>query len=37
MTKNKGIRKADDLMRRLVQVPKDELGKPKKKARKKKK
>jgi hypothetical protein len=37
MTKAKGVRKADDLMRRLVQVPKADVGKPKKKARKKKK
>lgn len=37
MTKNKGIRKADDLMRRLVKVPKDQVGKPKAKRAKKKK
>lgn len=41
MTPTKGVRAADDLMRKLVQVPKDEVGKApakpaKKKAKKKK-
>jgi hypothetical protein len=38
MTKAKGVRKADDLMRRLVQIPKvGNVPNPKNKARKKKK
>lgn len=40
MTPSKGVRAADDLMRKLVKVPKDEVGKPKgkgKQQRKKKK
>ena len=35
MTPSKGVRAADDLMRKLVQVPKDEVGKPAKSKRKK--
>lgn len=41
MTPNKGVKATDDLMRKLVKVPKDEVGKPapakKKKPGKKKK
>ena len=39
MSKAKGVRKADDLMRKLVGVPKSEVGqqKPKRKKRRKKK
>jgi hypothetical protein len=36
VTKTKGIRAADDLMRRLVQVPKSAVSKPKKRRKKKK-
>lgn len=38
MTESKGVRAADDLMRKLVQVPKSEVSQPPaKKPRKKKK
>lgn len=37
MSKAKGVRKADDLMRKLVAVPKSEVEKPKRKKRRKKK
>ena len=40
MTKSKGVRKTDDLMRKLIQVPPSEVSKgqqkPKRKKRKKK-
>jgi len=36
MTTAKGIRASDDLMRRLVQVPKSAVSKPKKRRKKKK-
>lgn len=34
MTKNKGIKAADALMKKLVQVPKSELPEPKRPAKK---
>lgn len=37
MTPSKGVRAADDLMRKLVKVPKDEVGKPAKQPKKKSK
>ena len=37
MTTSKGIRAADDLMRKLVQVPKAELSQPTAKKKKKRK
>lgn len=36
MTKSKGIKAADDLMRKLIAVPKAELSKPKRPAKKRK-
>lgn len=36
MTKSKGIKAADDLMRKLIQVPKSELPAPKQPAKKRK-